>query len=397
MKHLAKPFAVPSMLSVRRLRIGLGILLLGLVVLSIYFTRQTAAAQCGTSTSSCKNCHEVQGQDPVSNNGEWHTAHAFGDFCEFCHAGTVEAKTQDDAHAGLVDPMVDVQASCQSCHPQDYKDKALVYATALGIQLSDGGSGGTGGSAAGSGGDSGAPAPGDTGASTAGDSGAANTNSSTSADAASSTAATDMGAAPTGELVDYNLLYAESIAPEKTLTTGDWILVGLIALLLVALVVAVWKFEHWGDRFLHWWQTNILPPNTMAYSGAGAAALVPMPSLGDMAATPKKQPPAAGGAASRAIVAGGAAVTAAAVVPAVLPAPAELEDLYRRRPELRLVAPYLLAADDQTLQALGLVLRQPGAHAAILRLSQLDLSLLAALQELPPADQALLLALAQQR
>ena len=74
-----------------------------------------------------------------------------------------------------------------------------------------------------------------------------------------------------------------------------------------------------------------------------------------------------------------------------------LEDLYRRRPELRLVAPYLLAADDKTLQALALVLRQPGAREAILRLSQLDLSLLAALQDLPPADQALLLALAQKR
>lgn len=394
MKHLAKPFAVPPAISsVRRWRIGLGLLLFGLVVFSIYFTRQTAEAQCGTSTSSCKNCHEVQGQDPVGDKGEWHTAHAFGDFCEFCHAGTVDAKTQDEAHAGLVDPMVDVQASCQSCHPQDYKDKALVYASALGIQLSDGGSGGSGGPAAGAGGDSGAaPSGGSTAASTASDSGSASATNAASSDAANSTASTDMGAAPTGDIVDFNLLYAESIAPEKTLTTGDWILVGLIAFLLVAFVVAIWKLEHWGDRLLHWWQTNVLPPNTMAYGNtgmsAGTAALVPMPSLGDMASTPKKQPSAAG------VAAVGAAVAAA---PVTAPAPAELEDLYRRRPELRLVAPYLLAADDKTLQALALVLRQPGAREAILRLSQLDLSLLAALQDLPPADQALLLALAQKR
>ncbi len=389
MKHLS----VPSVPSIRRLRIGLGILLLGLVVLSIYFTRQPAAAQCGTSTSSCKNCHEVQGQDPVSNNGEWHTAHAFGDFCEFCHAGTVEAKTQDEAHAGLVDPMVDVQASCQSCHPQDYKDKALVYAGALGIQLGDGGSGGSGGAAGGAGSDSGATGGG-TSASTAGDTGAAANTAAASADAAGADAAgstaaaalaTDMGAAPSGELVDYNQLYAESIAPEKTLTTGDWILVGLIALLLAAFVVAVWKLEHWGDRFLHWWQTNILPPSTLAYGGGAAgAALMPMPSLGGMAPAPTRQPPPAAPAVS--------------VVPvAAALAPAELEDLYRRRPELRAIAPYLLAADDKTLQALALLLGQPGARAAILRLSQLDLSLLAALQELSPADQALLLALAQKR
>ncbi|HIC90071.1 MAG TPA: hypothetical protein EYP04_11815 [Anaerolineae bacterium] len=75
------------------------------------------SAQCGSSASSCKNCHEIQGQDPVNDKGEWHTAHAFGDFCEFCHAGNVQAKTIDQAHAGMVDPLEDVQAGCQSCHP----------------------------------------------------------------------------------------------------------------------------------------------------------------------------------------------------------------------------------------------------------------------------------------
>ena len=126
MKHL-------SVSRIRRLSIGLGIMLFALVPLSLYLTRQTAAAQCGTSTSSCKNCHEVQGKDPVSTDGDWHTSHAFGDFCEFCHAGSVESKTQDEAHAGLVDPMGDVKASCQSCHPQDHQDKAQVYAATLGI------------------------------------------------------------------------------------------------------------------------------------------------------------------------------------------------------------------------------------------------------------------------
>ena len=28
---------------------------------------------------------------PVANNGDWHKVHAFGDFCEFCHAGNVQA------------------------------------------------------------------------------------------------------------------------------------------------------------------------------------------------------------------------------------------------------------------------------------------------------------------
>ena len=40
---------------------------------------------------------------------------------------------------------------------------------------------------------------------------------------------------------------------------------------------------------------------------------------------------------------------------------------------------------------------QPGASEAIVRLSKIDLALVTALQTLSPADQALLLALAQQR
>src|SRR5450759_1323790 len=43
---------------------------------------QPVHAQCGSQASSCKNCHETQGQMPVNNDGTaWHTQHAFGDFC----------------------------------------------------------------------------------------------------------------------------------------------------------------------------------------------------------------------------------------------------------------------------------------------------------------------------
>ena len=110
-----------------------GALLLVLGLLS--WTAQPAQAQCGSQASSCKSCHETQGQMPVNTNGQWHTVHAFGDFCEFCHAGNVQAKTKDDAHVGLVAPLDDVKAGCQSCHPTDYMDKAQVYASTLGVEV----------------------------------------------------------------------------------------------------------------------------------------------------------------------------------------------------------------------------------------------------------------------
>ena len=58
-------------------------------------------AQCGSQASSCKNCHEVQGEDPVNNDGTaWHPSHAFGDFCYICHAGNNQAIDKAEAHTG---------------------------------------------------------------------------------------------------------------------------------------------------------------------------------------------------------------------------------------------------------------------------------------------------------
>lgn len=97
-----------------------------------------AQAQCGSQASSCKNCHEVQGVMPVNDKGDWHTSHAFGDFCEFCHAGNVQAPEAELAHAGMVDPLADAQASCAACHPDDAGDLAQAYAAALGVTVGGG-------------------------------------------------------------------------------------------------------------------------------------------------------------------------------------------------------------------------------------------------------------------
>jgi len=92
-------------------------------------------AQCGSQASSCKNCHEVKGEDAVNAKGDWHISHAFGDFCEFCHAGNVAATDKAAAHEGLVTPLSDVKANCSSCHADDYQTRAEKYATALGVAV----------------------------------------------------------------------------------------------------------------------------------------------------------------------------------------------------------------------------------------------------------------------
>lgn len=188
----------------------LGVLLIaGLVVL---WPTANASAQCGSQASSCKNCHEVQGQDPVNNDGTgWHQRHAFGDFCYLCHAGNSQSMDEATAHTGMVPPLSDVKAACQSCHPGDLMDRAQVYATALGVEVGTGG----GSAPTASGGDTSGSAPSsDSGASSAGDTGLA--------------APVGM-VVDTADVIDYNLRY-EGKTPINWGNVIVGLMIGVVAL-----------------------------------------------------------------------------------------------------------------------------------------------------------------------
>src|SRR5512135_3742808 len=103
------------MIKLRRIA-GLPLVWLGLVLLAagllLLITPQPVAAQCGASTSSCKNCHEVNAKHPVNGSGKWHTDHAFGDFCDFCHGGDKQAVDKDAAHKAMYYPLADIKTAC---------------------------------------------------------------------------------------------------------------------------------------------------------------------------------------------------------------------------------------------------------------------------------------------
>ena len=100
---------------------------------------QPVKAQCGSQASSCKNCHEVQGQKSVNSDGTgWHQSHAFGDFCYICHAGNQQATDKVASHTGMVPPLQDVKSACTSCHVKDTAARAQVYADKLGIAIGAG-------------------------------------------------------------------------------------------------------------------------------------------------------------------------------------------------------------------------------------------------------------------
>jgi hypothetical protein len=202
-------FLIPSILGI--------LILAGLIA---FWPTSGVSAQCGSQASSCKNCHEVQGQDPVNNDGTgWHQSHAFGDFCYICHGGNQQSTDKDSAHTGMVTPLSDVKAGCQSCHPNDLMDRAQVYATALGVELDSSGSGG---------GQESIPAAQPAGADQSSTTGAANTVNS-----AGLTSSTTEIALDDPNLVNYVQRYEEIVLGKHPVNWGNVILSVMIGLVLV--------------------------------------------------------------------------------------------------------------------------------------------------------------------
>jgi hypothetical protein len=176
-------------------------------------TATPAKAQCGSQASSCKNCHEVQAQDPVNADGTgWHQSHAFGDFCYICHAGNNQATDKAAAHEGMVAPLADIKASCQQCHATDLQARAQVYADKLGIQI------GTGSAPV-----SPATIP------------AAPASGSSEAVPASAASNPDCNKVVVDDpnTVNYAQSYDEIVLGRKPINWGNMILIGMIALMLI--------------------------------------------------------------------------------------------------------------------------------------------------------------------
>ena len=215
-----KNFAITFLLAGLTLILAIGIFLA---------TATPAQAQCGSQASSCKNCHEVQGEMSVNADGTgWHQSHAFGDFCYICHAGNNQAKEKAAAHEGMVAPLSDVAAACQQCHVADLDARAQVYADALGVAIGSG---------------TDAPASGSTGE--------AAPVSAESAPVAASDQCNEI-VVDDPNAVNYAANYEEIVLGKKPTNWGNMILMGMIGLLAVGgggFVVNREKFIHvkFGD------------------------------------------------------------------------------------------------------------------------------------------------------
>lgn len=302
-------------------------LLLGAMMIG---SAQPASAQCGTSASSCKNCHETQGKMPVANSGDWHKAHSFGDFCEFCHVGNVQATTAEEAHIGMVVPLDDVQASCQGCHPDNYNQLAQTYASTLGVELVAGGSANR------------------------------SANNESSDDSSGCTGVTAVSAPLGGEEIDYNQLYVETTGrPPLVSNWGNVILSLLILGTGTAFFATAWSWENWGQAVAGWIDDNVAP----IPQAAAAAA-----SRSD-----------SGQALSQALTADNTT---------------QVQTLLAQKPELRDLLPKLMNLPPETLSALDTILANPERGNDLLQaVSKVDTEVIATLRQLGARDRALLSAL----
>jgi hypothetical protein len=117
------------------------ILIALILVVSVWLVPGISESACGAAASSCKNCHEVKGEMKVNDKGDYHTQHAFGDFCVFCHSGNTAATGKAEAHEGLVKPLDNLEQSCASCHPDDFEKKAKGYGAVIKPKGKSGGGG----------------------------------------------------------------------------------------------------------------------------------------------------------------------------------------------------------------------------------------------------------------
>lgn len=213
--------------------IFLGAMLLISAVL--FWPTSQASAQCGSQSSSCKNCHEVQAKDPVNNDGtQWHTQHQQIDACVSCHAGNPQSTDKDTSHTGMVAWNSDVKAGCYSCHPDDYMEKAQIYATALGVQINGGGAP-----------SSGNPQP---------------TSIPNSPTATSAPAAAIVVSEP--GVIDYAKQYDETVLGKRTINSGNVILVVMI----LGILVGGGAFGYWNEHRLRGLK-GFLPQRKIAHKG----------------------------------------------------------------------------------------------------------------------------------
>lgn len=81
---------------------------------------------------NCVGCHEHQYY--LYDSGKWFCLCDAPMHCVYCHNGRTDSLDKDVAHEGLVlYPTANEAERCQQCHPADYAERVVTFASVAGI------------------------------------------------------------------------------------------------------------------------------------------------------------------------------------------------------------------------------------------------------------------------
>lgn len=83
--------------------------------------------------ANCVACHEHQYY--LYDSGKWFCLCDAPMHCVYCHGGRTDSSVEEIAHEGLVlYPTREHAERCQTCHPADYMDRVVTFASIAGVK-----------------------------------------------------------------------------------------------------------------------------------------------------------------------------------------------------------------------------------------------------------------------
>jgi len=105
----------------------------GFVLLTLLLARPASAQEpTPPNDANCVACHEHQYY--LYDSGKWFCLCDAPMHCVYCHSGRTDSMDKASAHKGLVlYPTGDLAQRCQYCHPSDYTERVVTFASVAGV------------------------------------------------------------------------------------------------------------------------------------------------------------------------------------------------------------------------------------------------------------------------
>jgi hypothetical protein len=114
-------------------KLAIWMILVGLAIaLSAWIAPARAQEPTPENDANCVACHTHRYY--LYDSGKWFCLCDAPMHCVYCHGGRTDSEIEEVAHEGLVlYPTLEHAVRCQACHPADYMDRVVTFASVAGI------------------------------------------------------------------------------------------------------------------------------------------------------------------------------------------------------------------------------------------------------------------------